>query len=127
MGMQGVELILLGYNTPTHIPWMPLYDHLTDFHNHLCMQAGAYQNSSWVVGVAKAGRRRLNLLAGSCIVSPSGEIVVAGNDKWRRDLYCALRSRISRHNKETMFNFAQHRRVEHYQLITQRTGVAEAQ
>ena len=58
MGMQGVELILLGYNTPTHLPWVPVYDHLADFHNHLCMQAGAYQNSTWVVGIAKAATRR---------------------------------------------------------------------
>jgi N-carbamoyl-D-amino-acid hydrolase len=29
---------------------------------------------------------------------------------------------ISRHNKEQMFNFAQHRRIEHYGLITQRAG-----
>ena len=25
------------------------------FHNQLLMQAGAYQNGTWVVGVAKAG------------------------------------------------------------------------
>jgi predicted amidohydrolase len=48
MGMQSVELLLLGYNTPTHLPWIPVYDHLAGFHNHLCMQAGAYQNSTWV-------------------------------------------------------------------------------
>src|SRR5262249_39396748 len=22
---------------PTHVPWMPIYDHLSGFHNHLCM------------------------------------------------------------------------------------------
>ena len=58
MGLQSVELVLLGYNTPTHVPWMPVYDHLTYFHNHLCMQSGAYQNSTWVVGIAKAGNER---------------------------------------------------------------------
>ena len=31
MGLQSVELVLLGYNTPTHVPWMPVYDHLTLF------------------------------------------------------------------------------------------------
>ena len=29
--------------------------HSCDFHNQLSMQAGAYQNGTWVVGVAKAG------------------------------------------------------------------------
>lgn len=33
-----------------------------------------------------------------------------------------LSTDISRHNKEQMFNFAQHRRIEHYGLITQRAG-----
>jgi len=35
LGLQGVELVMLGYNTPSHVPWMPVYDHLTGFHNHL--------------------------------------------------------------------------------------------
>ena len=56
MGLQGVELVLLGYNTPIHNPPAPEQDHLAGFHNHLSMQAGAYQNATWVVGVAKAGR-----------------------------------------------------------------------
>ena len=56
MGLQGVEMVLLGYNTPTHHPASPEHDHVTGFHNQLVMQAGAYQNGTWVVGVAKAGR-----------------------------------------------------------------------
>ena len=123
MGLQSVELIMLGYNTPTHIPWLPLYDHLTDFHNHLCMQAGAYQNSSWVVGVAKAGNEEgCELLAGSCIVAPSGEIVALATSKADEVFTAKSDMEISRHNKETMFNFAHHRRIEHYGRITQQTG-----
>jgi N-carbamoyl-D-amino-acid hydrolase len=57
---------VLGCNTLTHLPWVPVYDHLADFHNHLCMQAGAYQNSTWVVGIAKSGNEEgSELLAGS--------------------------------------------------------------
>ena len=55
MGMQKVELMCLAATRSTHLPWVPVYDHLADFHNHLCMQAGAYQNSTWVVGIAKSG------------------------------------------------------------------------
>ena len=58
MGLQGVEMILLGYNTPVHNPPSPEHDNLAHFHNELVMQAGAYQNGCWVVGVAKAGTRR---------------------------------------------------------------------
>ena len=123
MGMQSVELILLGYNTPTHLPWIPVYDHLADFHNHLCMQAGAYQNSTWVVGVAKAGNEEgSELLAGSCIISPSGEIVAQAASNGDEVFLAKCNLEISRYNKEAMFNFAQHRRIEHYQLIAQRAG-----
>ena len=55
LGLQGAELVLIGYNTPIHNPPAPDHDRLGDFHNHLVMQSGAYQNGTWVVGVAKAG------------------------------------------------------------------------
>jgi predicted amidohydrolase len=58
LGLQGVELICIGYNTPVHNPPAPDHDRLGDFHNHLVMQSGAYQNGTWVVGVAKAGDER---------------------------------------------------------------------
>jgi len=128
MGLQSVELILLGYNTPTHLPWIPIYDHLSDFHNHLCMQAGAYQNSTWVVGIAKAGNEEgCELLAGSCIVAPSGEIVAMATTNADEVFTAKCNLDIARHNKETMFNFAEHRRIEHYQLITQQTGAIPPQ
>ena len=55
MGLQGVELILCGYNTPIHYVPDPSQDILQGFHNALVMQSGAYQNGTWVVGVAKGG------------------------------------------------------------------------
>jgi len=37
------------------------------------MQAGAYQNATWVVGVAKAGEEDgHHLIAGTCIIDPDG-------------------------------------------------------
>ena len=55
MGLQGVELLMIGYNTPIHYAPDPGQNALQGFHNHLVMQAGAYQNGTWVVGVAKGG------------------------------------------------------------------------
>ena len=55
MGLQGVELILCGYNTPIHYAPDPSQDILQGFHNALVMQSGAYQNGTWVVAAAKAG------------------------------------------------------------------------
>ena len=76
MGLQGVELILCGYNTPIHYAPDPSQDILQGFHNALVMQAGAYQNGTWVVGVAKGGvEEGVDSLAQSMIVAPSGQIV----------------------------------------------------
>ncbi|HKJ00545.1 MAG TPA: N-carbamoyl-D-amino-acid hydrolase [bacterium] len=123
MGLRGVELVMLGYNTPlvngaAHEP-----GHLRMFHNHLSMQAGAYQNGIWVVGVAKAGiEEGVEHIAGSCIVAPTGEIVAqartSGDELIAYD--CDLDA--GRYIRDTTFNFAKHRRIEHYTLITERTG-----
>jgi predicted amidohydrolase len=123
MALQGAEMVLLGYNTPTHLPWEPIYDHLTDFHNHLCMQSGAYQNAMWVVGVAKAGMEEgSDLIGGSCIVAPSGEIVAMASTKDDEVITASCDLDLSRYNREAMFNFAEHRRIEHYGIITSQTG-----
>ncbi|MSX94834.1 MAG: N-carbamoyl-D-amino-acid hydrolase, partial [Actinobacteria bacterium] len=76
MGLQGVEVILCGYNTPIHYVPDPSQDILQGFHNALVMQAGAYQNGTWVVGVAKGGvEEGVDSLGQSMIVAPSGQIV----------------------------------------------------
>ena len=93
-------------------------------HNQMSMQAGAYQNGTWVVGVAKAGPEEgVDMMAGSCIVAPTGEIVAqAMTDGDELIVYdCDLDA--GRYIKETVFNFAAHRRIEHYGLITSQTGV----
>eukprot|EP01043_Picozoa_sp_COSAG02_P008053 COSAG02_NODE_251_length_27002_cov_13.799242_2_plen_314_part_00 len=57
MGLQGVECVMLGYNTPVlGVNGQPAEaPHLSMFQNHLSMQAGAYQNATWVCAAAKAG------------------------------------------------------------------------
>jgi N-carbamoyl-D-amino-acid hydrolase len=123
MGLQGVELVLLGYNTPTHNPPAPEQDHLAGFHNHLVMQAGAYQNGTWVVGVAKAGREEgCDLLGQSAIIAPSGEIVAMASTLGDELIVARCDPGLCRSYKETIFNFARHRRPEHYRLIVERTG-----
>jgi predicted amidohydrolase len=123
MGLQGVELICLGYNTPVHNPPAPEHDLLGPFHNHLVMQAGAYQNATWVVGVAKCGREEgCDMIGQSAIIAPSGEIVAmcATLEDELVTARCDLDA--ARSYKETVFNFARHRRPEHYRLIIDRTG-----
>ncbi len=120
LGLQGVEIVLLGYNTPVHYPRAPELDHLQDFHNHLSLQAGAYQNGTWVAAAAKAGcEENCDMIGGSCIVAPSGEIVVRCETladeliTWDCDLdLCQI-------IQNNIFNFALHREPENYGLIAQ--------
>ena len=123
MGLQGVEMVLLGYNTPVHNPPAPEHDLLGNFHNQLSMQAGAYQNGTWVVGVAKCGREEgCDMIGQSQIIAPSGETVAMCTTLG--DELCVARCDLdlTRSYKETTFNFARHRRPEHYRMIVDRTG-----
>jgi predicted amidohydrolase len=123
LALQGAELVLLGYNTPDHIPDQPEIDHLCDFHHLLCMQAGAYQNGCWVVGVAKAGvEEGVSQIGQTAIVAPSGEIVARSSTLGDELVVYRCDLDLVRPYKERMFNFAQHRRIEHYGLIATQTG-----
>jgi|TARA_B110000263_G_scaffold247572_1_gene260691 predicted amidohydrolase len=124
LGLQGAELVMLGYNTPAHYPPVPEHDHLNDFHNHLVMQAGAYQNGTWVVGVAKAGNEEnCDLIGGTCIIAPTGEIVA--ECKTLGDELIVYQCDLDRCTeiKDGIFDFAQHREPENYKLITETKGV----
>ena len=119
MGLQGVELVALGYNTPAHYPLAPEHDHLQDFHNHLVLQAAAYQNGTWVVGVAKAGREEgCDLIGGTCIIAPTGEI--AAECRTLEDELILAECDLDRCKEiqENIFNFDLHRQPEEYSLIT---------
>jgi predicted amidohydrolase len=120
MGLQGVELILIGYNTPLHYSPDPQQNALAGFHNHLVMQAGAYQNGTYVVGVAKGGiEEGVDTLAQSAIIAPSGqikaqcittadEIAVATIDLD----YCAF-------YKNTLFDFDRYHQSQHFGIISE--------
>jgi len=125
MGLQGVELILLGYNTPTKNSF-GLEETAASrmFQNHICMQANAYQNSTWVIGVAKAGNEDgYELMAGTAIIRPNGEIAAVaattGEELVVHD--CDLDE--AQILKKTLFDFDKHRRIEHYGIITSQVGV----
>lgn len=119
LGLQGCELVLMGYNTPRHYPEYPETDRLADFHHRLSLQAGAYQNGMWVVAAAKAGNEEgVDQIGGSMIVAPSGE-VVAESTTLRDELVvhqCDLDA--CQTYKQGVFN-PRSRHPEHYGMITQ--------
>ncbi|KMK68466.1 N-carbamoyl-D-amino-acid hydrolase [Puniceibacterium sp. IMCC21224] len=119
LALDGAEMALIGYNTPRHYPPAPEHDHLQDFHNHLSLQAGAYANGMWVVGVAKAGvEEGCELIGGSAIVAPTGEIVVQA--KTLEDEVIIADCDLDRcaEIRANIFDFAKHRRPEVYTRLT---------
>ncbi len=124
MGLQGVEMIFIGYNTPLHYAPDPIQDPLQAFHNHLVMQAGAYQNGTWVVGVAKGGTEEgVESLAHSAVIAPSGQIVAQAVTDGDELITAQCDLDWCSQYKETLFDFSRYRRPETYQLIGQQKGV----
>jgi predicted amidohydrolase len=123
MGLQGAEMIVLGYNTPVHNPPAPEHDALGLFHNQIVMQSGAYQNGTWVVGVAKCGREEgVPMIAGTQIIAPSGETVAMAATEADELVTAACDLDLATSYKSTVFNFALHREPQHYGLITATKG-----
>ena len=91
-GLQGVELVLCGYNTNS---WAPDLRGITKpmtrveaeqdsiFHHHLAMQSNSYMNSCFSVCAARCGMddEKYGLIAGSCIVNPEGYILAEAKSK----------------------------------------------
>jgi N-carbamoyl-D-amino-acid hydrolase len=125
MGLQGVEMVVLGFNTPSvnsqkggEGPQQRI------FHHKLSVQAGAYQNSTWVVAVAKAGVEDGFAMFGcSLIVNPDGEVVAQSRSEDDELIVHACDLDATVFGKQTIFDFKRHRRIEHYGRITAQVGV----
>jgi hypothetical protein len=128
LGMQGVELVCVGYNSAAYDPNGGTTEDgaLRTFHSKLVAQANAYMNATWAVAVAKAGDEDgSGLIGGSCIVDPNGVIVAEASTLGDELLVADCDLDLCRQGKDKMFNFAAHRRPEHYTAITARAGVIE--
>ena len=125
LGLQGVEMVTLGFNTPSvNSQKSAEGPEVRIFHHKLSLQAGAYQNSTWVVAVAKAGVEDGHALFGaSCIVDPDGRIVAESKSEDDELIVHDCDLDATRFGKETIFDFARHRRIEHYGPITSQAGV----
>ncbi|MCA0946682.1 N-carbamoyl-D-amino-acid hydrolase [Salipiger pacificus] len=125
LGLQGVQLVTIGYNTPSQ-------NNLSSeegierrmYHHELSVCAGAYQNSTYAVAVAKCGMEDGNhMFAGSIIVDPDGFVVAKATGEGDELITHEADFAKCDFGKSTVFNFAAHRRIEHYGLIASQTGV----
>ena len=126
LALQGAEIVALGFNTPTenlHYPEPPALR----VHHHLIMaQSMAFQNATWLIETAKCGfEDGFRMFGHSLVVAPSGEIAVKSATEADEVIVFNCDIDLAANLKKTMFNFAAHRRPEHYQLIVERVGAGD--
>ena len=125
LGLQTVDLVMLGYNTPSLNQEAGGFEahHLRVFHSHLSIQAGCYQNACFAVATAKAGvEDGCELFGHSIIVNPQGEIVAMATS-WDDELITAdLNFSQCELGRKTIFAFEKHRRPETYRRIVDQVG-----
>ena len=124
LGLQGAEIVTLGFNTPTenlHYPEPPALR----VHHHLIMaQSMAFQNAIWLVETAKCGvEDGFRMFGHSVIVAPTGEIAAKTVSEDDEVIVHDADLGLGDNLRKTMFNLAAHRRPEHYKLIVERVGV----
>ncbi|EPE05173.1 n-carbamoyl-d-amino acid hydrolase [Ophiostoma piceae UAMH 11346] len=132
-GLQGVELVLCGYNTSDYKPQdegtFEEQSAMALLHHHISCQGGSYTNACFSVNVAKAGTEAEGpgggLIGGSVIYDPYGRKVIESKTLEDELLVATLDLDMCRKQKDTIFNFAQHRRVEHYPRLVEQVGVVE--
>ena len=125
LGLQGVELVMVGYNSAAYDPNGGEGEsaELRTCHSTLAAQANAYMNATWAVAVAKAGNEDgAGLIGGSCIVDPNGVVVAQARTLGDEVILAQVDLDACRQGKEKMFNFAAHRRPQHYRRIVDQVG-----
>ncbi|EMD89566.1 hypothetical protein COCC4DRAFT_159131 [Bipolaris maydis ATCC 48331] len=134
LGLQGVEVVFVGFNTPGYAPHMwgtdssPQEAHADAIFQHkLVMQAHSYTNSCFSVSAARCGLDdgKYDLVGGSTIVGPDGKIIVESQTEEDEVIIadCELDRCVP--GKTRTFDFARHRQTEHYSILTSQTGVIE--
>lgn len=136
LGLQGVEMVLCGYNTAGFAPHLWGSDKNQDpkeaeatalFHHKLVMQAHSYTNATFSISAARAGMDdgKYSLIGGSCIVDPEGRLLAEAKTLEDEVVVADCDLDLCTQGKTRTFDFARHRRIEHYTRITEQTGVVE--
>ncbi|RAL00013.1 carbon-nitrogen hydrolase [Aspergillus ibericus CBS 121593] len=135
-GLQGVEIVACGFNTNGYAPqfWGQSADmdpkeaeELSLFHHKLVMQCHSYTNACFSISAARCGLDdgEYPLIGGSTIIDPEGRIIAETKTTDDEIIVADCDLTLCRAGKTRTFDFARHRRIEHYGRITSQTGVIE--
>src|SRR3546814_19146130 len=82
------------------------------------MQSGAYQNGTWVVGVAKAGSEEgVPMIAGTQIIAPSGQPMAQAATQGDELVNARCDLDLGNSNKAGVFNCTSHTEPARYGLL----------
>ncbi|KLJ09727.1 hypothetical protein EMPG_14850 [Blastomyces silverae] len=135
LGLQGVELVLCGYNTPSFAP--DLYgdpemdqeaaERKAYFYHKLVMEYNSYANSCYSISAARAGLDdgKYGLIGGSAIVDPMGQTIAEAKGTGDEVVVAEIDLALCRYGKKASFDFDRHRRIEAYGILSSQTGVVE--
>ncbi|KAL2378925.1 hypothetical protein RJZ90_005645 [Blastomyces dermatitidis] len=135
-GLQGVELVLCGYNTPSFAPDLygdPEMDREAAerkayyFYHKLVMEYNSYANSCYSISAARAGLDdgKYGLIGGSAIVDPMGQTIAEAKGTGDEVVVAEIDLAMCRYGKKASFDFDRHRRIEAYGILSSQTGVVE--
>lgn len=120
LGLQGVEVVLCGYNTAGFAPDLwgsdasqtpEKAEEDTLFHHRLSMQSNSYMDDNFSVCAARCGMddEKYNLIGGSCIVTPEGIIVAEAKTKEDKLIVADIDLDACKQGKTKTFDFQRHR------------------
>ena len=126
--LQGMELMVLGYNSAAYDPNGGDAEDLSirTFHSILSAQANAYFNATFAVAVAKAGvEDGAGLIGGSVTVDPNGKILAQATTLEDEVIIaeCDFAKIAQGRGPGKIFDFGFHRRPQHYQRIVEQAGI----
>ncbi|KAI1829222.1 hypothetical protein DTO006G1_9812 [Penicillium roqueforti] len=135
-GLQGVELVLVGFNTngkaddiykPKHP--ISLEDARAEalFHHQLVMQSNSYANSCFSISAGRCGMddEKYDLIGGSSIVDSDGHIIAEAKTTDDEVVFAEIDLEDCRKGKKEIFNFAVNRQPQAYGIIVEQKGYVE--
>lgn len=134
LGLQGTEIVLLGYNTPMASKWLDGVDikggdpdALAKHQNDICLMYNTYANCCFSICSARCGidDGKYKMIGGSTIVDPNGMIIAKCKTEDDELVWADIDLDQCAGSRERVFNFAKHRRPDQYTLISEQQGVIE--
>lgn len=91
MGMKGAQIIINGYNTPKSLSFQKSLDDFVYRFHYLPLQAQAITEGVYILSSGRTGNNfGIEQIAGSCIVSPFGELVSKSENEKEEILFSSL-------------------------------------